>query len=398
MSKSKKSLREIDAFSIMGQQTSTPSTTDIDADLFGAIGVMDANRHIANPVSIFDIYPDLRQPRRVVPSVLRHLWQGDPRQTESLFTGWLEAIEAERGSKFDLAPYLAEEAEIDHADDIGPLEDAFLKLLELASSIHRDGLTNPITVAPRGLKYSLETGERRWLAYHLLYLQTREERYAQIAARTVDSVNLWRQAAENNARANLNAIGKARQFAVLLMDLLKDTSFLPLPSFAVERGYYAQVADGERFRVPRNASQRLLVAMGLKNPKQLREYRRLLDLPDVVWQLADDLNWTEYAIRAMREEARDDEHLIQLALKRAKQEGYSVPTGAVSPEEPSVPAPIERVLEDVVPGSKQYYSHVLKAIQKAAPGKRAVNQQALQMIADMRRWLEEQEAKIEKFL
>ena len=64
-----------------------------------------------------------------------------------------------------------------------------------------------------------------------------------------------------------------------------------------ERDYYAQVADGNEFRVPRGEGERLLNAMGLKNPTQIRQYRQLLRLPDDVWQDADDKNLTEGEVR-----------------------------------------------------------------------------------------------------
>lgn len=401
MGKSKKSIREIDAFQITDQQSS-PSTMEIDSDLFGAIGLVDINRQTAAPIGIFDITPDPRQPRRIVPSTLRHIWKGNPQDTERLFSAWLDAIEGERGSRFDLSLYLSADTDIKYPEKVGPFEDAFLKLIELAVSIYKEGLTNPVTVAPAGLKYQLETGERRWLAYHLLFLHTKDSKFAKIAARTVDGVNLWRQAAENNARANLNAIGKARQLAVLLMDLLKreeEIEFTPIHQFEREQHFYLQVSDGERYRAPRNTSQRLLMAMGLKHPKQLREYRRLLELPEVVWHIADDLNWTEYSLRTMREGAPTPEELTQHALIRAKDEGYSVPTGAVSvlgkPEE-GTPKTAKKTQEAVF-GSKQHYSQVVKLIRKAGHGKKEVNHKALQMITEMRQWLEEQEQIIGRY-
>jgi hypothetical protein len=64
-----------------------------------------------------------------------------------------------------------------------------------------------------------------------------------------------------------------------------------------EQEYYAQVADGEQFRVPRGEGERLLNAMGLKNPTQIRQYRKLLRLPGDVWRRADDEDWPESRLR-----------------------------------------------------------------------------------------------------
>jgi hypothetical protein len=130
-----------------------------------------------------------------------------------------------------------------------------------------------------------------------------DEGWTKIPAQMVDEVSVWRQASENNARADLNAIGKARQLAILLMDLLGERGyeFFALDEIieagSSEREYYAQVSDGEEFRVPRGEGERLLNAMGLKNPTQIRQYRRLLRMSDDLWQQADDKNWTEGEIR-----------------------------------------------------------------------------------------------------
>jgi ParB-like chromosome segregation protein Spo0J len=178
-----------------------------------------------------------------------------------------------------------------------------IDLADLAISIRKTGLTNPITVVRMDRIYRLETGERRWLAYHLLNIYFPDEDWNRIPAHLVDEISVWRQASENNARADLNAISRARQLAILLMDLLAERGYEfytfdeLIETGGTEREYYAQVADGNEFRVPRGEGERLLNAMGLKNPTQIRQYRQLLRLPDEVWQEADDKNLTEGEIR-----------------------------------------------------------------------------------------------------
>jgi hypothetical protein len=315
-------------------------------------------------------------------------------------------VENERGGlPFEIHRYLEASEDIERPEEVGPLEDALLTLIELAVSIRQEGLTNPITVAPVGLKYQLETGERRWLSYHLLYLHTQDEKYAKIAARTVEKVNIWRQAAENNARANLNAISKARQFSVLLMDLLetkRGDAFSTIDQFEREQSFYAQVADGERCGIPRNTGERLLAGMGLKHTKQLRDYRALLKLPGIVWQIADDLNWTEYNLRAMREQAGENvAKLISLAVAKAKAVGYSVPVGAltesVNGASPSRPRLLNEQ-ESAAPGSKQYYLQLAKAMGKAGPGRGKANEEALVLVQEFQRWLQEQERVLTQYL
>lgn len=281
------------------------------------IAELDSRRRPARPISIFEIYPDRTQPRRAVPSAVRQHWNGDPNMVQALFEGWFYEIEQAGRTDFDLLAYLEQAhlpEEIEGNDDeeevrsrrqaaYDALEYPLLELADLAISIRQSGLTNPITVAKDGRVYRLETGERRWLAYHLLNLYYPDDEWSKIPAHLVDQVSVWRQASENNARMDLNAIGKARQLAILLMDLLQERgeSFRSYDEIIAaglsEREYYAQVADGMVYRVPRGEGERLLSTMGLRNPTQLRQYRQLLRLPDDLWQQADDNNWTESYIR-----------------------------------------------------------------------------------------------------
>lgn len=415
MARGKKHLDGLDAFQMDGGLD--PSAEAIDRELFGAIQAVDANRQSAHPINIHDIFPDPAQPRRAIPWVVRNQWSGDINDITSLFEIWGALVEQERGASFDWAAYLeAESQESGFIDEtieeperqIRPLEHSLLTLIELAASIREEGLANPITVAPQGLHYLLETGERRWLAYHLLYLYTRDDKFSKIAAREVEAVNIWRQAAENNARANLNAVSKARQFAILLMDLLAERGqdFQPMSAFENEQDYYAQVSDGndKRFRIPRNTADRLLKAMGLKQARQLRDYRALLKLPNDVWKVADDLNWTERFIRDLRQSAGDDDkRLLHLASYQAGQVGYSVPTGTVSqPEVPRLSSLPRKQIHNSVPkyapGSRQFYSNFSRLIEKASPGKSKVNQDAWDALQEMKSWLEEQEKRIKGYL
>ncbi|MCA9882874.1 MAG: ParB N-terminal domain-containing protein [Anaerolineae bacterium] len=395
----KRYLEDNDPFSDFGKSMDG-SAASIDAELFGALQKVDQNRQSASPVSIFDILPDPAQPRRAIPTVIRHQWDGTTDGMQDMFRAWVDAIRDERNSNFNLQLYLDANTDIERPEKVGPLESALLEIIELAVSIRDAGLTNPITVLPKGLQYSLETGERRWLAYHLLYVHTSDERFSKIAARTVDSLNLWRQAAENNARANLNAISKARQLAVLIMDLLAEKtgkSFKPFSAFEDEQDYYSQVADGNKFRTPPNTSERLLAATGLKHEKQVRDYRKLLRLPSLVWQLADDLNWTEYFIRNLVEKADSDpDKIIVAAVKAARKQGYTAPVGTV----PDIEKPSKSKMQEefAAPGTKQYYSQMTRLMAKIGPGKSDANSAALQRIREFRRWLDEQEMLVEQYL
>ncbi|MBZ0297842.1 MAG: ParB N-terminal domain-containing protein [Anaerolineae bacterium] len=295
------------------------SLGDVDKDIYGEIAEVDSRRRTAKPVNIFSIYPDFSQPRRVLPSEVRPYWNGDPQQIGDLFMAWLHIINDDRPEPFDLEMVLQQihlppgiegnEDEIDrdlvYLRKLPPVERALMELVQLAVSIRDVGLTNPITVVRQQDVYRLETGERRWLAYHLLNLYFADENWTMIPAEAVQGFDVWRQATENSAREDLNAIGKARQFAILLMDLLSEQDYQfsayseVIEAGLPERAYYAQVADGNEFRIPAGEGERLLHAMGLKNPVQLRQYRALLRLPDALWQHADDHNLTEGEIRKL---------------------------------------------------------------------------------------------------
>ncbi|GAB1422635.1 hypothetical protein MASR2M15_28720 [Anaerolineales bacterium] len=300
-------------------------------------------------IPLQEIMPDPMQARRAIPSMLRQYWNGKPAGSAFLFENWIKEINLERkqngqsqldvlaylqGATTDRAPATINESSLEQISPKALLESALMPIITLAASIRRDGLTNPITVAAlppsaaQDVKFIIETGERRWLAFQLLHLFEGRQ-WLDIPARVVDKIDFWRQATENTARADLNAIGRSRQFAILLMDLLNRESgqrFSPLTDFEAEQDFYAQVADGEEWRIPRGKGEQLLNAMGLRNSTQLRHLRRLLRLPNPVWQIADDLNWSENFIQKnLLSSAGDNEkQLLAIALKLARAESYTV--------------------------------------------------------------------------
>lgn len=304
---------------------------------------------IARPISIFDIQPDPRQPRRQIPSIVRQQWDGDAYNVDHLFDTWEHMFAEEVGSKWDeiveaitlilegqeISPAEIYQEGIDAPRNWGVIGGALMAVVNLAAEIRRDGLTNPITIAPTAIggsgRYLIETGERRWLAFHLLriYMTDKAEDWSRITAREIKHPSVWRQASENTARESLNAISMARQLALLLMDLHGPQKFQAyyemLQPGACDRVYYAQVADGHQWRVPYGKGEQLVTAMGLKNPVQLRLLRDLLRLPDEAWMLADDLDWTEFFIRTeILDKAVNESGKIALAQYHAARAGYHV--------------------------------------------------------------------------
>lgn len=334
-------LAGVDPFSGDDKPESAPTLRDIDAELFGDLARADIGRVEVKPTRIFDIIPDPTQPRRALPSQVRQHWSGSPSTSAEMFGIWLGMVHHERGAEFDLNAHL-NLAEIETgitSENPGPLESAFLEVVRLAASIRHEGLANPITVVRAGRNFRLETGERRWLAYHLLYAWEPHDKsqWEKIPARIMEEFSVWRQAAENNARANLNAIAKARQLAVLMMDLynrqgvaFKNIEEMLSAGYS-ERHFYAQVEDGNIYRVPKGSSEQLVMAMGLKHPRQLSYYRVLLKLPDEAWRIADDYSLTENLLRECRERAGEDgELLTQLIAQAAINQDSSGTTVLVS--------------------------------------------------------------------
>jgi len=77
----------------------------------------------------------------------------------------------------------------------------------------------------------------------------------------IDHETLQRHMHHNVYHVPLNAIAKARQFALLLMDLHGADHFDPFNAFEHEQDFYAQVADGTQWRIPRGKGEVLLRQM-----------------------------------------------------------------------------------------------------------------------------------------
>jgi hypothetical protein len=356
----KKNLADIDPFGGSGNQEQEQpsddrpqlSMNDADAALFGELSRRERQRQIVRPISIFNIYPDVQQPRRAVPAAVRSHWTGEPRDIADLFNVWLKVIDDERAGinmpGFNLDDLLwSESIEVKgHEEDTaldgfepGPIERSFVRVVELAISIRRDGLANPATIHRKenGM-FRLETGERRWLAFHILYgyfngtdsKPNEREKWEQIPAIVVDDFSVWRQASENAARADLNAIGRARQYSLLLMDLLKrqGETFEPFSNLVKpgqsDRAYYAQVAD---HRVPRGKSEMLSNGLGVSHRSAFSRCRSLLKLPDEIWVIGDTVDLSEdELLRISKIEPEED------AIAEARRSARNVATRNISPK------------------------------------------------------------------
>lgn len=276
------------------QPGANPTLADWDQAFHGQLRELDAGNAQIELLDIFSIYPSA-QPRHAIPSAIYAQWDGDTAHLGEIFQMWVNAILDERSAKGHtnlpaLDPRSVIELKyIEQPMKPGPLERSLMNLLTLAADIYREdqagrpgGLINYPTVLQNGM---IETGERRWLAYHALH-NIFGEKWVKIPCRIVEQFSVWRQASENNVRENLNAIAKARQFAILFMSLHPDTEWQPASAFEHEHGYYAQALSIEN--VPYGYGEQLRSAMGFKSRAEFMRCRDILGLSDAVWTLADD--------------------------------------------------------------------------------------------------------------
>lgn len=278
----------------------------------GSVDVPDSGRVVARPTPINTIHADVKQPRRAIPINIRLHWDGNPASVPHLLMDWLRVAEAEAGTSIDVVALLNGEGDGIDSDKFPSVAQEFMALARLAQGIKRDGLINPITVIESDGKLLIESGERRWLAYHLLNMYLGEA-WAKIpAAKGNVNDSVWRQASENTQRRQLNAIGMARQIALLIMaargtpPMASGTQYQEYDEIvkngASDRRFYAQVADGNMHRIPRGMGERIQSAMGL-GMEQLSQYRKLLRLTedelvnDALWTRADVENWPEGWLR-----------------------------------------------------------------------------------------------------
>lgn len=186
---------------------------EVDSEIFGAIAGVDEGFASIEPLSIFEIIPDFAQPRRTVPSVVRVQWDKSPDTVINMLQAWIQLASEERSRPLVVEEFFQEatgpekgadpEAETPHEmTNKGPIEESLVKVIQLAATIYRDGgLAHAIRVVRMGRFYRIEIGERRWLAYHLLYGLFQDEKWSKIQACEVKERSVWRQAHENNARA-----------------------------------------------------------------------------------------------------------------------------------------------------------------------------------------------------
>lgn len=330
-----------DKYNPLADDQPTVTHEEVDAAIYGTMPRSELVK--VWPVEIDKIWADIKQPRRVIPGAVRGEWDGDPAGVAELIGGWLEMVHDIVDYTIDMTRLVMGNGEgSDDARTGDSVVDGLLTLCSLAASILHDGLTNPITIVPHYQgRYLIETGERRWLAHHLLVIYA-HDKYKKMAARVVDKFDIYRQASENGARESLNAISKARQLAILIMDMYT-TEDNPFDDYNFmtdghcDRLYYAQVADGKKRKIKDGHGQRILDVTGIKNMVMVSRYRDLLNLPDKLWEEGDERNWTEGYLRGQLAQFRRSETIARKWAKEEQQRRDASVAQLTEPDPPPIP-------------------------------------------------------------
>ena len=320
-----------------------------DQQVYGALaGIPDSGRIVAKPIDVFSVRPDIQQPRRILPMAVRGDWNGDPAGVPVVLGRWLAMVQHQIGGELPIKQVLLGEWENTLTDlqKSEPVVWSFFDIAGLAITIVQSGQREAVEYA-EGV---LIDGERRWWATHMLNAwagKVAGRDFSKILAAEKAKPDVWAQATRNGARTTLNAIEMARQVGLLVMAMYEGDAGVKFESFkalvlpgGIDRAFYAQVANGNVYRIKRGMTEKVMAATGLKSESAVRNHRALLNIPDALWMKADEQNWTEWQIR---------EYLD--GVKAANEDAtklHSVTDVTVSPTQ-SPPAEGKAILETVKP-------------------------------------------------
>ncbi len=271
------------------------------------------------------IVPDPIQARRAMPELLRMDWLNGAKifdllidwseqATEQIIDAWQKETPHGEVAAPDWRDWLEGETEPKPVDTPEPVAIRWIELVRLASSIYQRGLDRPIAVYPLDATYyQILSGERRFLAFNLLNWMGYSG-YREIPAEIREGYDPYRQAIENGVREDLNAIGIARQLAILLKAANGDSIN---SQGKVGQSWYADAND---LTPPYGKGDQIALMLGLPNWRALSRYKALLKLPEPVWNWADEFSWAERKIRGIVSKASDTQHMIRIAQEEVRRE------------------------------------------------------------------------------
>jgi ParB-like chromosome segregation protein Spo0J len=293
--------------------------------------------------------PDPDQPRRVAPDDLRErLLRGDIAPADAILEMWRRCLDDdlyEAMRSFEISPAGALETQRERGVRDWGMQMTLEGLVELADSIARHGLRQPINVYQVGdERYRIAEGERRWWAHvHLqavLSLPDARHILARLHPLPGDGLAvLARQQAENAHRRDLSAIARARAIRQVRDAVAREVSGTPgstnpeaAPSGQEVSGTQGSTNPGGR---PRSldgitvgdlddlTGERLaeLAGKGMSG-RMVRHYLALLSLPPEAQVLAEAGGLTEKALRPI---TSLDDPAQQVRLARALVSGEMTP-------------------------------------------------------------------------
>lgn len=254
-------------------------------------------------IAISLIRPDAAQPRRVLPEMIHqafHSQEITPVQALKQYIEKVRIAARQKGRPFEnVLELLRAGEEQEGSSDLTPLEHDLRDLINLAVTLRQDGQVNPLTIVDHSQgaipTYIIETGERRyWANYIDMEFIPGYQGDGTIPCILLQphQASVFRQAKENTSRSGLNAIGMARQAALLLMAV----HGVHPPNGCVSHGFYRQALELD-LRNKREYTTDVLSAMGGISRSRLSHYKALLDLPDEALELADRYNLEERILR-----------------------------------------------------------------------------------------------------
>jgi hypothetical protein len=277
----------------------------VDAAIFGESLPAIPRGERTHMVSLRELWFDVTQPRKVVPVQVALNWDGNPEGTGRLFDRWSTAVKRDlkRDWRLKLRGILAghDFIDVDRDKDVPPVVAGYLSLVDLALNIRDNGLNIPVTYSrmPDG-KLLLHTGGRRTMAFHMLALHLDFEQYSAIPA-LERPYSAFTQAAENNQRETMNAISQARAVAKMLMEMhAGEIDLLPYEQLVgddgCDRSYFAQMTG---VSAKHGRLEEIMSALNTSNRARVSHYRKLLELSDEAWMLADERNLSERYLRSV---------------------------------------------------------------------------------------------------
>lgn len=254
-------------------------------------------------IAISLIRPDAAQPRRVLPETIHRAFHNQEITPVQALKQYIEKVRIaarQKGRPFEnLLDLLIAGEEQERASELTPLEQDLRELTNLAVTLRQDGQVNPLTIVDHSQgaipTYIIETGERRyWANYIDMEFIPGYQGDGMIPCILLQphQASVFRQAKENTSRAGLNAIGMARQAALLLLAV----HGVHPPAGCVTNDFYRQALDLD-LRNKREYTTDVLSAMGGISRSRLSHFKALLGLPDEAIELADRYNLEERLLR-----------------------------------------------------------------------------------------------------